>query len=349
MKNSVQSLNESQRDSANQPGVARHDLPRVNGKQIFSTLKGLSLRRFATKAATPSGLKIFLRLTRGSSASPNNPGLIDKTPLGFGKRRICTNNSPAFTLIEVVISAALMALILVSAYLCLSAGIAGKRMVEPRADIFQNARVTLALLSADLHGACVLPGDSAFLGMKRMIGDVEADNLDFATHNYTPRHANEGDFCEESYYVEKDPRSGRFSLWRRRNPTLAPEPLQGGKQEPIASDILGLQLEYSDGTDWYENWGEVKGAAKAQNSQSDSSNLSGLPNAVRITLLLDSDPDSKPEPHTGERKIEPPLAFTTVAFLNLAEAARDAANTTSSSSQSSSDQSPTTTQNGGSQ
>ena len=120
----------------------------------------------------------------------------------------------AFTLIEVVISSALMALILVTAYLCLSAGVAGKNIVEPRADIFQTVRVTLALLTADLRGACPLPGDSAFLGMKRMVGDTEADNLDFATHNYTPRHAREGDFCETSYYVQQDPQSGHFSLWR---------------------------------------------------------------------------------------------------------------------------------------
>src|SRR6185369_2943245 len=44
-----------------------------------------------------------------------------------------------FTLIEVVISASLMALVLVAAYVCLSAGFASKKLVEPRADIIQNA------------------------------------------------------------------------------------------------------------------------------------------------------------------------------------------------------------------
>ena len=73
---------------------------------------------------------------------------------GFPISRLC--NSPArrrrsrgFTLIEVVISSALMALILVSAYLCLGAGIQGRNIVEPRADIFQNARVAMALLTAE--------------------------------------------------------------------------------------------------------------------------------------------------------------------------------------------------------
>ena len=231
---------------------------------------------------------------------------------------IFPSSARAFTLIEIIISSALMALILVSAYLCLNAGIAGKKMVEPRADIFQSARVALAMVSADLRGACVLPGDAAFLGMKRMVGDVEADNLDFATHNYTPRHAREGDFCEVSYYAEQNPQTGRFSLWRRRNPTLAPDPLAGGRKDEIVRDILGVRFEYSDGLDWYENWGEIRSKAKAANSQREQGNLVGLPKAVRISLMLDSNPKSKNISPAGERVIEPPLVFKTVAQLNLA-------------------------------
>lgn len=254
----------------------------------------------------------------------------------------------AFTLIEVVISSALMALILVSAYLCFNACIKGQELVEPRADILQTARVTLALVAADLRGACPIPGDSAFLGMKRMMGGVEADNLDFATHNYTPRHPREGDFCEVSYYVEQDPQSGRYSLWRRRNPTLASDPLSGGRQEEIAADILGVRFEYSDGTDWYDTWGAVQGAARAENSQRDQGNLQGLPAAVRITLLLDSNPKSKADPQTGERVIEPPLVFQTVARLNLAEVSSGSGNSGNNSNPDSGDQSTPGTENGGS-
>ncbi len=227
-----------------------------------------------------------------------------------------------FTLIEVVISSALMALILVSAYLCLSAGFAAQKLVEPRADVFQSARVTMALVTADLRGACTLPGDSAFLGMKRMIGDHEADNLDFATHNYTPRRAHEADFCEVSYYVDQDPQSGELSLWRRSNPTLALDPLSGGSRREITPNIIGVRYEFSDGQDWYDEWGEVKGAAKAGNSQRQQNNLEGLPEAVRITLLMD--PSAKPGSRTnspaGGPMVDAPLVFQTVVSLNLADA-----------------------------
>lgn len=227
--------------------------------------------------------------------------------------------SAAFTLIELVISTALMALILVSAYLCLNAGLAGKKLVEPRAEAIQSARVALAMLSEELRGACLLPGDSAFLGMKRTLGTAEADNLDFATHYYTPRRANEGDFSEISYYVQPDPKTGHLGLWRRQNPRFAPDPLAGGEKREIIPDILGLQLEYSNGVDWYDTWGKVKGVAKTDSSQKDQSNVDGIPTAVRITLLVDANPKSKPNETTGERIPEPPLVFKTVAFLNLAE------------------------------
>ena len=96
-------------------------------------------------------------------------------------------NTAGFTLIELVISAGLMAIILVSAYLCLQACFSSQNLIEPRIDVFQNARVAMALMTADLRSACVLSKESQFVGMHRMSAEVEADNLDFATHNYTPR------------------------------------------------------------------------------------------------------------------------------------------------------------------
>jgi prepilin-type N-terminal cleavage/methylation domain-containing protein len=230
----------------------------------------------------------------------------------------------AFTLIEVMISSALMALILVSAYLCLGAGFSAQKLVEPRAEIIQNARVALALMSADLSAACPLSQTDDFLGMTRMAGDIQADNLDFATHNYTPRHARESDFCQESFYLDKDPATGQFSLWRRRNPTIALDALSGGSRDEIARGVVGLKLEYFDGVDWYASWGETKSSDKKQNSTREKSNLSGLPAAVRITLLMDSNPKKKrPDAATGVEKPEPPLVFQTVTRLNLAGAAQN--------------------------
>ncbi len=253
-----------------------------------------------------------------------------RRPQASGRQR------SGFTLIELMISAALMTMILVSAYFCLSAAYSSQKLIEPRVEVVQNARVAMALMSADLRGACPLSTNYAFLGMHRMLGDMDADNLDFATHNYTPNRPHEGDFCEVSFFLEKDPVSGAGTLWRRRNPTLALDPLSGGNREEIARGLRGLRFEYYDGFDWYDTWGDVEGKGKQLSSARDQPNLFGMPDAVRITLLLDRNPRPRPPPSSGTvpspetaaspptrgasdtDNPEPPLVFQTVTRLNLA-------------------------------
>ena len=233
-----------------------------------------------------------------------------------------------FTLMEMVISAALMSLILVTAYLCFDAGIRGRRMIEPRVEVFQNARVAMSLISADLRSACPLSKDFDFLGIHRMVGSMPGDNLDFATHNYTPHRDREADFCETSFFLDKDPETGRFSLFRRRNPIPAPDPLSGGSREEIATGLLGTRFEYFDGLDWYDTWGDETGK-KQEASNRDQPNLVGLPEAVRITLWFDSDPQVKLTAATASRT-NVPMVFQTVARLMLADTTQPGAASSSS-------------------
>jgi type II secretion system protein J len=222
----------------------------------------------------------------------------------------------AFTLIELVISAALMSIILVSGYLCLRAVVSGQKMIDTRADIAQNGRVAMALMTADLRAATPLSEEFEFLGLPRRIGSMQADNLDFATHNYTPRKPREGDWCEVSYFLDKNPRTGRFSLWRRRDPTPDPEPLSGGSREEIAEGVRGLRFEYYDGFEWYDEWGDAEGRPQSERALLLAGNLSGMPEAVRITLWLDANSPLKDD--ANEDEPESPLVFQTIVRLNLA-------------------------------
>ena len=249
---------------------------------------------------------------------------IHQGPRGFSAKCADRHQSPAFTLIELVISVSLMTLILVSAYMCLSAGISTQKLIEPRVESVQSARVAMALISADLRAACPLAKEFDFLGMKRMVGDVEADNLDFATHNYRPRRAREGDFCQVSYFLAKDPESDTFSLWRRRNPTIGVDPLAGGVREEIAKGVRGLRFEYYDGWEWFDTWGDIEGRGKAQNRLLDPGNLTGMPEAVRITMWFAPTRRAAKEGAVKKDSSEPPLMFQTVARLNLAATAQTA-------------------------
>jgi prepilin-type N-terminal cleavage/methylation domain-containing protein len=227
-----------------------------------------------------------------------------------------------FTLIELTISAAVASIILVASYLCLSAGVASQKLIEPRTEVLQSARVALAMMSADLRSACSLSPDFDFVGEQRTIGEMQADNLDFATHYYTPARSGEGDYCQVSYYVEKGRGSARYSLWRRRNPHIAPDPLSGGSKEEIVPGLRGLTLEYYDGLDWYDTWGDASVKKKVKYTTTEAPNLSGFPEAVRITLRLD------PNPEKSTEKEGPPLVFQTVVRLELADVPPPAGGTT---------------------
>lgn len=229
-------------------------------------------------------------------------------------------NSRGFTLIELILSASLMAVVLAGSYLCLNAALEGRRTIEPRADAIQTGRVVVSMIAADLRAACPLPKGPQFLGMDRAIGSVEADNLDFATHHFSARQEGEGDFCEVSYYLQKDPRTGEFSLWRRRNPMFAFDPLSGGEREELARGVGGFGLEYFDGFDWFDNWGDVDGKSKRENSLKSQPNLSGLPEAVRITLAMKLDGAGEELAEAGNIKSrEPPLVFQTIVRLEIPE------------------------------
>jgi len=235
------------------------------------------------------------------------------------KAPLRSRRTSAFTLIELVISSALMTLILVSGYMCLSSALSSQKMIHARGEVAQTARVALAMISADLRSATVLSREFEFLGMDRVLGQVEADNLDFGTRNYTPRGPGEGDFCEVSYFVGPEPGSGKLSLWRRRDPTLDDEPLAGGSREEIARGVRGLRFEYYDGWEWFDDWGDPEGKRKAEDSFLLQPNLSGLPEAVRITLWFESNERSGAVREGDETS----MVFQTVARLNLARAQTD--------------------------
>ena len=90
------------------------------------------------------------------------------------------------TLIELTVGVAVMTGIIASAYFCLHAGFTSQRALDEHMDQTQKARVVLAMMTKDLRHACAWNQDFTFVGMDRKLGNIEADNVDFATHNWRP-------------------------------------------------------------------------------------------------------------------------------------------------------------------
>lgn len=223
----------------------------------------------------------------------------------------------AFTLVELVISVALLTVVLGAAYACLQAALGTRSTLEPRSDRFQGARVTLALLTADLRSAVPMHKGPEFLGAQRQLGPLRAGNLDFATHHFTPRQEGEGDYACVSWFVETDPATGEGVLWRRRNPGFSPDPLSGGRREEILRPVAGLDLEFYDGFEWFDSWGDPNGRARQENSFRDRPNLVGMPKAVRITLSLPGEANPGPRAPSGAATNAAPVTFEAVVKLAL--------------------------------
>ncbi len=254
--------------------------------------------------------------------------------------RVGRGNKAGFTLMELVVGSTVMVGIIASAYLCLVSGNKGQRMVERRMAILQNARVALDLMARDLRAACVLHEDASFLGMDRTRkgpdgGEIESDNLDFATHNHEPAGPGESDACEVSYFIDRNPRTGGLCLFRRRDTTPDADPLSGGTREEIAEGVRGFRLEYFNGLHWYDRWGESPTSRETysndpdrttMNAGTDAAMETGLPEAVRISLALGSEEEERPGRRTGARVKSPPLLFQSVVRLYLARRPRGTGN-----------------------
>jgi prepilin-type N-terminal cleavage/methylation domain-containing protein len=195
-----------------------------------------------------------------------------------------------FTLIELVVGVSVISGILATAYVCLHAGLRGQDDLLHRREAGQCARAAFALLGADLRAACRLSEDIEFVGMSRDIGGMEADNIDFATRNWSPRGPGEGGSTEVSWYVDGSREVAGLALWRRRDPTPDRDPLGGGFKEEIASGISMFKVEYSDGFLWYEEWGSAEGKDRMGTIEASAWNSTGLPEAVRITLAFPQSP-----------------------------------------------------------
>jgi type II secretion system protein J len=246
-----------------------------------------------------------------------------------------------FTLVELVIGAAVLSGVLLAAYLTLEAGLKSDDVLAWRRDASQGARAALALLAADLRSACRLSDEIDLIGIDRDVEGIEADNIDFGTRAWRPQGPGESDFAETSWYVKQDPDTLELGLWRRKDPTPDLEPLAGGRTEEVLAPIAGFRLEYHDGLFWEESWGDERAvppedaargepAARPEDSRAGgfAAARTGLPSAVRITLALA--PPRRGAAAAGERPAgdeggadEPgasaPLVFRTTVHLNLAE------------------------------
>jgi prepilin-type N-terminal cleavage/methylation domain-containing protein len=206
---------------------------------------------------------------------------------------IRNSQSGGFTLLEVLLAMAILAVILTVIYASFST--AGKNIEQAEAirDETDLARTLIARLSVDIANAYPKQsGDfpavpTIFYGKKEEVDGgggagaekIRHDSIDLTTlTNWHRRDSKEMQLWEVGYFFREKPDGKGYALFRREKRELSKDvpALEGGVEYEITDQVESLQLTYSnDGSTWTDDgW--------------DSRSRFRLPKMVDIALTLDT-------------------------------------------------------------
>lgn len=192
-----------------------------------------------------------------------------------------------FSLIEVVIAIAVLAMIATLVYQAMAGLEQTRQGLERVNDRYREGRLAMARITRELSSAYLSkhePLNQAYLTRQTIFvaeADTPASSLDFHSfaHRRLDASARESDQMEVSYFGGRDPdRDGVWDLLRRESARLDDEPREGGRVEVLATDIDLFELAYLDpmSGEWLESW----------DSTSTTGELNRLPLQVHVLLIL---------------------------------------------------------------
>ncbi len=222
------------------------------------------------------------------------------TPLLHGALRRARSG---FTLIEIVVAVAILALIGVLTFQTIATALDARDWLEKDDDSNQSARIAMDRLHRDFELAWLTPNIQAVNTFKTIFvaKDENPDTIWFTTlsHRRLHRDARECDETEVTYWTEDDPtHDDALVLLRREAPRIDQEPEKGGPILPLAYGVKTFNVRYLDPTtnEWKDEW-DTTGAETPYR----------LPRAVRLVLEM-----LAPDPDDPEREITRTYASTVI-------------------------------------
>ncbi|WP_437306759.1 type II secretion system protein GspJ [Sorangium sp. So ce388] len=220
-------------------------------------------------------------------------------------RRATRRGARGLTLLEVLVSVAILALIGTLIYGAFDGMSRSRAGISRISDRYHQGRAAIARISRELQEAFLSrhqPADknivvrlTAFAGQD----SSPADRIDFTAfaHRRLLRNAHESDQCEIGYFGSRDPERDRLDLVRREAKTIDTEPTRGGVVNVLAEDIESFNIQYLDPLtgEWVDSWDSTQPAAQ----------LDRLPSQVWVTLVLNGGPGG--EPIKFETKVPIPM------------------------------------------
>ena len=195
-------------------------------------------------------------------------------------------NARGFSLLELLVALAMMAVLAGSLYATLQIAFRARRSSQASIEPVRRAEIVLSLLRADFQSAMVPRGVLAgvFLGEDEV--DVSGGIGDYVSM-YCAAGGGEsgeqvGDVRLIEFYCEPSADGSSMTLVRRVVVNPLASATDDAPIETLCRDVAEFDLRYFDGWDWQDQWDSVV--------QNDS-----LPVAVEVTLQLQPSPQSPPD------------------------------------------------------
>ncbi|HWE04599.1 MAG TPA: type II secretion system protein [Tepidisphaeraceae bacterium] len=195
---------------------------------------------------------------------------------------------PAFTLLELLISMAFVAVIALSLAASMKIAFDARRNTERKVDAARSSGLVMDFLREDFQ--CAMPPTNAgglvgtFEGSHGQ--DPNADDLVFYTTAPSPLHpeGSNGEIKQVELTMYQPDNSTDHILVRRSNNNLAHPLVQAIPDEEIlCRHVQSFNLFYFDGTSWQDTWDSTA-----------SQPLNSLPLAVQVVLAIQT-PQTNPD------------------------------------------------------
>lgn len=185
----------------------------------------------------------------------------------------------AFSLLEILIAASLLAIIGALLMQSLSSSIDAKEAIESTSSRYHVVRSAVSRVVDELSMA-YLSGHRPQNGVEiRAITGFrgERDRIDFTALGYVPRVEDEkkSDQRQLSYFLDTDPRTRTRSLVRREQANIDDDFEEGGRTLTLLPDVRSLEFQYWDPLKdgWSDKWDAAGGE------------LNRLPSRIRIEMV----------------------------------------------------------------